>query len=234
MQGRFQRLAVGSGVDEDERAALVSHQFGGLVEHLLQIQRGLGVGQIGQQIVLFGGLGCCSLPFQLDPCTGHVVGHGFHAGADKAVLGNVLERAVAHELGGHAHAGAEAVLQQGIDAAVRKLVVHGDAHVFGSAQGEGRAEHAADFVFRGDMGLLQPAAHIRRKVHAAGGGRRTAHAKALPAAVRFRIRGSMFRPRWDCISRRAWVVASTWSSWAAPGNCVSSAMYSDAHGQWEG
>lgn len=35
-------------------------------------------------------------------------------------------------------------------------------------------------------------------------------------------------------SRRACVVASTWSSWGAPGNCVSSAIYSRAHGQCSG
>ena len=204
------------------------------MENPLQLERIRRMGQFGQQFIIFTRAGAGTFPFQPDPCAGHVVGHGFDAGTDESVLGDVLECAVAHELRSRSHARFKRMLEQGIDAAGRKPVVHGNAGVFRRAERSGRTEHGPDFVFRGDMGPRRPAAHIRRKVHAAGGGIAAAHATLLPAAVRFRIRGSIFSPRCDCMSRNACVVASTWSSWAAAGNCVNSAMYSAAHGQWEG
>ena len=94
----------------------------------------------------------------------------------QAVLGKVLEDAVAHELRRNPDPKLKRVLEQGIDAGIRKPRIHRKLHIFGRAERLRRAVQPADVVGRRRQGLSKAVAHVRgeiqttRRLHLGYGG----------------------------------------------------------------
>ena len=153
----------GPGVDEEEGPALVPHKLRRFVKKTLEPQSLASLCEVGKQGVII------ALPFalELNPLAGHVVGYRLDAGTDQTVLGKILEGAIPHELRGNPDSELKGMLEQGIDAGVRKPCVHRKLHLFGHAERLRRTVQPADVVGRRRQRLSKAAAHVRGEIQTA-------------------------------------------------------------------